>query len=138
MADFIAFNEGRQEVETQGWPATVSFDLSTTQLSSFTAATTFAGGYGKLTSGTSTGYALKTSARPTATGLGVEAFTLMSWSTGAATNWPTTVYTIVAFNATTSKIICAWNLVIGGAARDMSAASTTLNVTPTYDPTNPP
>jgi hypothetical protein len=32
----------------------------------------------------------------------------------------------------TGHAICAWNLVTGGTARDMSAANTTEQVTPTY------
>jgi hypothetical protein len=132
MADFIAFNEGRCVVEDTGWPATVTFDLSTKAVSAFTAADTYA----TRAPITGTGYAAKTQAEPAATGLGSKVFaTALQWLTGAATNW-TNPCTIVASDGT--KIICAWNLVAGGAARDMSQANTTLNVTPTYAPTNPP
>jgi phage-related protein len=136
VADFIAFNEGRIEVEDIGWPATVSFDLSTNAVANFTAASTFGGGYAVVTG---TGYTNKTQSQPvpTAATLGQLIFTLMSWATVAAVNW-TSPKTIVALDAGTSKLICAWNLVAGGAARDMSQANTTLNVTPTYAPSNPP
>jgi len=131
VADFIAFNEGRQVVEAGGWPATVTFDLSSTPVSGFTAATVYSG----RTPITGTGYAAKTQAKPTSTGLGQMQFTALQWQTLANTNW-TNPCSIVASDG--AKIICAWNLVAGGAARDMSQANTTLNVTPNYQPTNPP
>jgi len=131
VADFIAFNEGRQLVEDGGWPSTVTFDLSTKAVSAFTAADTYA----TRAPITGTGYAAKTQSEPAAVGLGSKVFSQNQWLTGAATNW-TNPCTIVASDG--AKIICAWNLVAGGAARDMSQANTTLNVTPTYAPTNPP
>ena len=132
MADFIGFNEGRCVVEDVGWPATVSFDLSTKAVSGFTAADTYA----TRAAITGTGYAAKTQAQPVPSGLGGLAFSpALSWANGAAANWQNPC-TIVAHDG--SKIICAWNLVAGGAARDMSSPNTTLNVTPTYLPTNPP
>lgn len=134
MPDFRAFNEGRIQVEDSGWPATVSFALSTRDCTTHVATDTFAGGFGVLTG---TGYAAATQAEPAATGLGRKLFTVLSWATGAATNW-LSPKSIVAYDAGTSKLICAWNLVAGGATRDMSQANTTLNVTPDYNPTNPP
>lgn len=134
MADFIAFNEGRCIVEDGGWPSTVSFDLSTKAVSGFTAADTYAS-RGVLVVGSSPGYAVKTQVEPTATGLGSKVFpTALTWANGAS-GWQNPC-SIVAHDGT--KIICAWNLVAGGAARDMSQPNTTLNVTPTYAPTNPP
>lgn len=142
MADFIAFNEGRQIVEDTGWPATVTFDLSTRSVggaggsTAFTAADTKVGGYGVLTG---TGYTTKTQAEPSASGLGRKLFTQLSWTTGAATDWSAVARAIVCWDDnTTDKLICAWNLVAGGAVRDLSQANTTLNVTPDYNPTNPP
>jgi hypothetical protein len=140
VPDFIAFNEGRQQIEDSGWPATVTFDLSTKSVggvggsAAFTAADTHAGGYGAITG---TGYTAKTQAEPAATGLGRKLFSLLSWATGAATDWPNNVRSIVARDAGTAKLLCAWNLVAGGATRDMSGANTTLNVTPDYAPSNP-
>lgn len=136
MADFVAFNQGRQQVEDGGWPSTVTFALSTKPCSgagAHAAGDTYAGGFGEITG---TGYARATQAEPSATGLGQKAFTQMSWATGSATDWGSPK-SIVALDAGTSKLICAWNLISGGATRDMSQASTTLNVTPTYTPTNP-
>jgi hypothetical protein len=140
MADFIAFNEGRQQVEDTGWPATISFDLSIWSVggvggsTAFAATTTHAGGYGKITG---TGYVTQTQAEPAATGLGRKLFTQESWATGSATDWSAVVRSIVGFDDATDKLICAWNLIAGGAVRDMSQANTTLNVTPDYNPTNP-
>lgn len=141
MADFIGFNEGRQLVEDGGWPATVSFHLSTRSVggaggsTAFTAGDTHAGGFGVATG---TGYTAKTQSEPAATGLGRKLFTQLSWTTGAATDWPNNVRSIIAWSdSTTDLLICAWNLIAGGAVRDLSQANTTLNVTPDYNPTNP-
>lgn len=133
MADSIAFNEGRVQVEDGGWPATVSFALSTDAVADMAATDTYAGGFNEVAG---TGYVRATQAEPGATGLGSKVFTEESWATGAATDW-TSPKSIIALDDTTDKIIQAWNLVAGGAARDMSQANTTLNVTPTYGPTNP-
>ena len=131
MADFIAFQEGRNLVEDGGWPPTITLDLSTKAVSAFLATDTYA----SRAAISGTGYTQKTQTEPAATGLGSKAIPQCQWLTGASTNW-TNPCTIVASDGT--KIICAWNLVAGGAARDMSQANTTLNVTPTYAPTNPP
>lgn len=141
MADFIGFNEGRQQIEDGGWPATITFDLSTKSVggvggsTAFTAADTHAGGFGVITG---TAYAAKTQAEPASSGLGRKLFTLLSWVTGAAADWPANVRSIVIRDAGTSKLLCAMNLVAGGAVRDLSGVNTTLNVTPDYNPTNPP
>jgi hypothetical protein len=128
MADFIDFNEGKTVVATSGLPATCTFDLSTFSVgatSPFVGTETYGGAWGKLTG---TGYAAKTQARPTPAS-GVCTFTLMAWLTGAATDWPATARSIVLSDG--AHLICAWNLQAGGAARDLSAANTTENVTPT-------
>lgn len=128
MANFIAFDEGLTELANNGLPATCYFDLSTKSVdatSPFTAADTYGGGYGVATG---TGYSAKTESEPTAAA-GVVSFAQKSWSTSSATDWPSTVRSVVL--RTTSKLICAWNLQTGGAARDMSQANTTENVTPT-------
>lgn len=129
MANFIAFDEGLTDLINNGLPSTCTFDLSTKSVdgtSPFTAADTYGGGYGVATG---TGYSAKTESEPTAAA-GVVSFAQKSWSTGSATDWPSTVRSIVLRNGT-SKLLCAWNLQSGGAARDMSAANTTENVTPT-------
>jgi hypothetical protein len=133
MADFLVFDEGARELENNGLPATCYFLLSTKSVdatNAFAAGNTLSGAtVGEITG---TGYARKNQAEPTASGRSV-VFTQMSWATGSATDWPSTVRSIVL--ATTSdnsgKAICAWNLQAGGAARDMSGANTSLYVTPT-------
>ena len=130
MADFIAFNEGMEVVNDTGWPDPVKFDLSSKAVSDFAASDAYAA----RAPITGTAYAQGSQAEPAATGLGVKAFTALSWDTGTATDW-TNPKSIVA--STGSKIICAWNLIAGGAARDMSQAHTVLSITPTFTPTNP-
>lgn len=135
FADFLAFNAGRIAAETAGggWANPTKFDLSTNAVSDFAATTAYAS-RAPIT-GTSYAQASQAAPTPTAATLGQMAFTQLSWSTGADTNW-TNPKTIVTSNGST-WLMCAWNLVAGGAARDMSQANTTLNVTPTYAPTNP-
>lgn len=128
MADFIAFNEGKTDLINNGLPSTCTFDLSTKPCSgsgSFTASDTYGGGYGLITG---TGYAAQTQSEPTASS-GVVTFAQMTWSTGSATDWPASVKSVVLRDGT-SKLICAWNLQAGGAARDLSAANTSELVTP--------
>lgn len=135
MADFIAFAEGKTELASNGLPATCYFALSTKSVdatSAYTGAETLAGAaFGEITG---TGYARLSQAEPTPTS-GACAFSLKSWATGAATNWPSAVRSVVLMTgaAGVGKLICAWNLQAGGAARDMSAAGTTENVTPTLN-----
>lgn len=135
MADFIAFNEGKTELANNGLPATCYFLLSTKGVDAGTAHTageTLAGGtLGEITG---TGYARQTESEPTAVS-GVVSFAQKSWATGAATDWPAGVRSVVLVtgSAGTGKAICAWNLQAGGAARDMSQANTTENFTPTLN-----
>lgn len=129
---FIGFNEGRIRIETAGggWPSTTNFDLSTKNVATFTAADTQGGGYAVITG---TGYTTKTQSTPTPTGLGSIAFAALSWANGAAVDW-TAPKSIVARDNTGSKLLGAWDI-NGGSTVDMSVANTTLNVTPTYLPT---
>jgi hypothetical protein len=131
MADFIAFNEGRTEMASNGLPATCQFLLSTKSVDATTpfVATDTLASSGEITG---TAYTRKTQAEPTPVS-GVVSFAQMSWATGAAVNWPAGVRSILLATSAdnTGKAICAWNLQVGGAARDMSAANTTENVTPT-------
>lgn len=134
MADFITFNEGENYVGQNGLPATCRFLLSTKSVDAttpFSATDTLTGNQdGEITVGT--GYARQSQSRPTPSS-GLFTFTLMSWATGSATNWPAAVRSVVLVTTAddTGVMICAWNLVTGGAARDMSAANTTENFTPT-------
>lgn len=135
MADFIAFNEGKTEMASNGLPATCYFLLSTKGVDAGTAHTAgetlAAADLGEITG---TGYARKSQAEPTPVN-GVASFAQMTWDTASATNWPAGVRSIVLAtgSAATGKAICAWNLQAGGAPRDLSAANTTENVTPTLN-----
>lgn len=133
MADFLAFNEGKTELASNGLPSTCYFLLSTKSVdgtSAHVATETLAGAdLGEITG---TGYARLSEAEPTPVS-GVVSFAIKTWTTGANTNWPAAVRSIILVTgaAGTGKAICAWNLQTGGAARDLSAANTTENVTPT-------
>lgn len=135
MADFIAFNEGKSEMAANGLPTTCYFLLSTKGVDAGTAHTAgetlAAADLGEITG---TGYVRKTQAEPAPVN-GVVSFSQLSWDTATATNWPATVRSIILATgaSTTGKAICAWNLQAGGAARDLSAANTTENVTPTLN-----
>jgi hypothetical protein len=117
-----------------GLPETSYFGLSTKSVdatSPYTAGVTLA------TSGeiTGTGYARISQALPAPSG-GSVAYSQKSWATGAATDWPATTRScfLATTNDNTGKIICAWNLQAGGAARDLSGANTTERFTPTVGP----
>ena len=134
MADFISFNEGRKEIANNGLPSTCYFLLSTKDCNTHVAADTLAGGVGEITG---TGYARTTESEPTATAANPSAvaFAQKTWATASATDWPASVKSVVLATTAdnTGKAICAWNLVAGGAARAMNAASTTENFTPTLN-----
>jgi hypothetical protein len=137
MADFISFDEGRQYLANNGLPATVYFLLSTRGVDAGTAhavTDNLSTGVGEITG---TGYARQSQSEPTATDANpsVVSFTQETWSTSSATDWPSGTRSVVMTTSSdnTGKAICAWNLVAGGAARDMSAASTTENFTPTLN-----
>jgi hypothetical protein len=133
MADFIAFTEGKNELMNNGLPTTCYFLLSTKSVdgtSAHTAGETLAAAtLGEITG---TGYARQSQSEPTASS-GSATFTQMSFATGSATDWSSTVRSVVLATgaSTTGKAICAWNLQTGGTARDMSQANTTEQVTPT-------
>jgi hypothetical protein len=127
--DFLTFNEGTDHVLSSGMPATCHFLLSTDNVAALSATSTLAGGVGEITG---TGYGRTSQSLPTPTA-GDLSFTPSTWTTGSATDWPASVCSIIL--ATTSDnsgvAIAAWNLVPGGAGRDLSHASTTEVVTPT-------
>lgn len=137
MADFISFNEGRQNVLEAGvgLPTGANkcgFRLSTKDCNTHVVTDTFAGGFGEITG---TGYAeqVQTAPAPTAANPAAAVFAQATWSTGAATDWPASVKSVVLVDKNTSEIICAWNLVVGGTARAMNAVNTTENFTPTLN-----
>jgi hypothetical protein len=131
VTDFIDFTEGQNYLLTHGngLPATCYFLLSTNAVASFTAGSTLAGGVAEITG---TSYARQSQAAPTPSA-GAAAFTLMSWATGVHTDWPAGVKSVVLCTTVdnSGKAICAWNLIAGGASRDLSQANTTEQVTPT-------
>ncbi len=132
MADFISFNQGRALLANSGLPATCTFALSVSACDTLAVTATSSGGFGEITG---TGYARLTESEPTATTANPSAvaFSVKSWTTGAATDWPAAVKSCILLDAANLKLICAWNLVTGGTARDMSAASTTESFTPTLN-----
>lgn len=130
--DFISFLEGEDSILASGMPATCHLLLSTNSCSGsspFSTSDTLAGGVGEITG---TGYARTSQALPTPTA-GTIAFAISTWNTASATDWPSTVRSVVL--ATTAdnsgKAICAWNLVPGNGARDLSHAATVESATPT-------
>ena len=134
MADSISFNEGRKEIANNGLPATCYFLLSTKDCNTLLVTDTLAGGVAEITG---TGYSRQSEAEPTATSANPSAvvFAQKTWSTGAATDWPSSVKSCIMATTVdnTGKALCAWNLVAGGTARAMNAASTTENFTPTLN-----
>jgi hypothetical protein len=132
MADFISFNEGRKELANNGLPATCYFLLSTKDCNTHVVTDTLVGGVGEITG---TGYTRQSESEPAASSASpsVVSFAQKTWSTGANTDWPASVKSCVLATTSdnTGKAICAWNLVTGGTARAMNAASTTENFTPT-------
>jgi hypothetical protein len=133
MTDFLIFTEGDAAILEGALKAgtTVYFLLSVDAVSSLTSASTLAGGVGEIAG---TAYARQSQAAPAVSGGNQKAFAQVSWATGSATDWPSAVRSVIAATSpdNTGHAICAWNLVTGGAARDMSAANTTEQVTPTY------
>ena len=137
MADFISFNEGRKELLNNGLPSTCYFLLSTKPCSgtgALAVTDTLSGGVGEITG---TGYARQSQSEPTASAANpsVISFSQMSFATSSATDWPSSVKSVVLVTTSdnTGKAICAWNLVAGGTARDLSQANTTEQVTPTLN-----
>lgn len=135
MTDFLRFDEGAKYLVTSGdgLPATCRFLLSTKPCSgagTHVVGDTLAGGVGEITG---TSYARQSQAAPTPGSTGTMSFAQMTWATGANTDWPSSVKSIVLVTSAdnTGKAICAWNLIVGGAARDLSQANTSELVTPT-------
>lgn len=132
---FISFNEGRKEIVTSGHglPATCYFLLSTKDTGTFAVTDTLVGGVAEATG---TGYARLSQAAPTPTAANPSAsvFAQMTWATGAATDWPVAVKTVVLVTTSdnTGKAVCAWD-VNGSTGFAMNAASTSLAATPTLN-----
>jgi hypothetical protein len=94
VADFISFNEGRKELANNGLPATLYFLLSSKDCNTHVVGDTLAGGVGEITG---TGYARQSEAEPTASAANPSAvaFAQKTWATGAATDWPASVKSVV-------------------------------------------
>lgn len=128
MADFISFNQGQDLIANTGLLADMKFDLSTKSIDAttpFVETDTYAT---RGTTNTGTGYAQQTKTHPTYSG-GTGYYGTVTWTTGANTDWSNSYRSVVMSNGTV--IVCAWNLVTGGAVRDLSAANTTENFQPT-------
>src|SRR5689334_9340330 len=115
MADTLLFNEGKAYLAANGLPSTCYFLLSTKSVDAttpFTAADTLVGGVGEITG---TGYTRKNQAEPTPVN-GLVTFVIMTWDTASATNWSSTVRSILLATTADSsgKAIGAWNLQNGG------------------------
>lgn len=129
MANFISFNEGQDFIgEGVGVENNWKFDLSTKSVDSTSPYADTDTYSSRGTAAPGTGYAQASQANPGFTG-GTAAFSQITWTTSSATDWSSAYRSVVATNGTVA--ICAWNLQSGGAARDMSAANTTENFTPT-------
>lgn len=140
MADFLIFDQGANEILDNGYPSTVYLALSTKKVGTqaggeHLVTDTLAGGFGEATG---TGYTRKSQAEPAASGR-QKALAQASWATGAATDWPAAVRSVVAVTSSdgTGKLLWAMNLIAGGAARDLSQANTTEQVTPTHGIASP-
>jgi hypothetical protein len=132
VADFIVFDEGANELLDSGTPATVHFLLSTKGVdagTAFTEADELGTGDGEITG---TGYARQPETTPAAAAREIE-WPQAVWETLTDTDWPAAVRSVVAATTAddTGVMLCAWNLQVGGAARDLSAASTTQRFTAT-------
>lgn len=134
----MAFNEGKNSLGSNGLPANVYFFPSTKPCPVNINApaggehnptdTLVGAAMGEITG---TGYVRKTQAEPSPSG-GDFVFAVMTWNTGAATDWPASVKSLVLCTTSdnTGVAICAWNLIPGGTLVNLSAASTPLAVTP--------
>ena len=137
MADFIAFNEGKDFLLTNDFQALASvyFLLSSQQIAvgGLEATDTLALGVGEITGWTgASAYARKSQTVPVPSN-GVINFALMSWATGAAVDGPASVRSVVLATTAdnTGKAIGAWHIETGGAADAFNLANVTLNFTPT-------
>lgn len=136
MSDTITFDEGVDQLLApgKGWPTEVSFLLSLKPCSGAGAhksTDTYVGGVGEIKG---TGYLAKKVVVAAASGSGdgerALAFAAQVWETTTHTDWESPK-SVVAYDSTTKKAICAWNLQAGGAARPMGEANLKEEFTPT-------
>jgi hypothetical protein len=141
MADFISFDEGEDYlINNDISGATFYFllssrscpaDVNSPVAGEHGGGDTLAGGVGEVTYWTGGARQNQVVPNPSA---GVITFGLEQWATGAQTDGPASVKSVVMVTSSdnSGKAICAWNLQTGGAARAFNAASTSLDFTPTY------
>lgn len=138
MSDFIAFNEGKNEVGANGIPTNDYFLLSTRPCpvninapaaGEHAPGDTLGGGVGEITGATGYGRKVFTEPSPSA---GNFIFPTMTWVTGSATDWPSSVKSVVWVTTVdnSGKALGAWNLQAGGVGIDMSMINAVLNWTP--------
>jgi hypothetical protein len=141
MADFISFDEGEDWIlQNDLEAATVWFllssrscpaDINSPAAGEHGGGDTLATGVGEVSYWT--GGARQTQGVPVPTA-GVIDFATEQWATGAQTDGPASVKSVVMVTSSdnSGKAICAWNLQTGGAARSFALANTTLDFTPDY------
>jgi hypothetical protein len=133
--DFHAFGLGVDYLRSHGLPALSWFLLSTKPVSEFSVDDTLAGGVGEITG---TGYERQPQASPgwSAPWLGREVFAdfgMLTWTTGAATDWPEEVRSVVLATSPDDSgvALVAWNLQAGGWPRNLAKEFVTQWFTPT-------
>jgi hypothetical protein len=144
VADYVTFREGMGYLGGSGLPASTYLMLSNKSVdgtAAFTKNDTLvSAANGEInTITTATGYKRGTCAEPTPSG-GTFTFPQKTFATDVNTDWPSGVRSCVLCTTPSGDnsgvLICAWNLQTGGGARDMSAANTTEQITPTFVITN--
>jgi hypothetical protein len=132
MADYLNFTAGDDLILADGLPSTCFLALSSKPCSGsgcHVVGDTLAGGIGEIGG---TGYGRQSQAAPTPSG-GEAVFTVVDFATGTATDWPSSVKSVVLVSSADNSgtAIAAFNLIAGGAARNLSQAQITEQVTVT-------
>lgn len=128
MADFILLNAGANKVLDSGIAGKAKFGLSTKKVGAEGAGEWKAADV-TASAITGTGYAMKEEESPAAA-TRKKAFGVQKWETTTHTDWSNEARS--CYMEIGGVIICAWNLREGGGVRDLSAANTTEEFTPTY------
>jgi hypothetical protein len=121
MSDFVMFLPGADYVYNHGIPTTCTFGLSTKSVRDHDR------GGDDLAEITGTGYGRQEQSAPTSLG-GAVTFGESLFETRDASDWPKDVRSVILFAGDTP--VCAWNLVAGGAPRDLSQVYTVERVAP--------
>jgi hypothetical protein len=136
MPDFRAFNEGKDWIINNDVSGATWYFLLSSQaigVGELEATDTLAGGVGEIAGWTGASAYARISQAVPAPSNGVITFSEITWQTGAATDGPASVKSVVLVTSAdgTGKAIGAWHIEAGGTADDFSLANVTLNVTPT-------